>query len=105
MNETYKNCIVNTGNAHDITLNINGNNSNSDFNFEEFSKLLDDMLKKCEDQNERLCALEAQRYADKKDESNLKQYLKDNFPTFSNGTFATLAGGLLLEMVKRLVGY
>ncbi len=59
MKETYKDCIVNTGIAHDITLNINGNNSNSEYRFEDLSKMIDEMLDKFDDKTERLCALEA----------------------------------------------
>ena len=38
-----------------------------------------------------------------KEKNMLKQLIESNIGTFTSGTFATLAGGPLLEMVKKLM--
>ncbi len=79
--------------------------SNNDFDFDELSKTLEKVLIESDIRQERKYAAEAKKYADKHDQKSLKKFISDNKIAFTSGTFATVAGGVLLELIKNLVGF
>lgn len=52
---------------------------------------------------ERQCASGAKIRYKRGEKSELKKFIIDNLATFSSGTFATLAGGALLEIIKGIL--
>ena len=111
-NVELKNSVVNYGIAGNITIgtnNIVGSkdvvNSNDSFDFEELSELLEAVSIESDSKQERKYAAEAKKYSDKHDKKSLKQFISERESAFTSGTFATVAGGVLLELIKKLVGF
>ena len=101
------NSVINEGSGGieiggDIIFNVNDNSI--DIDYEKIAKLLDDVRKKSNDKNEIMCAAVAKQYVDDGNEKGLRKYIKANLSTFTTGTFATLAGGVLLELLRPFMG-
>ncbi|MCM1525026.1 MAG: hypothetical protein NC120_11265 [Ruminococcus sp.] len=102
VNINSRNSVINSGEINGPV--IIGSDSSNEIDYEKFSKLLNDVIINSNDRTERTYALEAKEYADEEEHNKLRQLISNNFAAFTSGTFATLAGGVLLEMVKKLAG-
>ncbi len=106
---TKINTLDNSGNINgDVSIDTGNNNGNNDFgkndlNLKELSEMLENVLTGSDVRHERELAADAKRFADKKEKENLKKFILENLSSFTSGTFATLAGGALLEMIKALL--
>ena len=100
--ENYNKCIINNGTAGDLILNANEGNSES-VDLKKFSELLDTVLTESDVRHERELAVKAKHFADRKEKGKLRELIASNLSSFVSGTFATLAGGALLEMIKALL--
>lgn len=100
--EIYDGCIINNGKARDMILYANEGNSEG-VDLKKFSELLDTVLTESDVRLERELAVKAKHFADRKEKGKLKELIKTNWSSFVSGTFATLAGGALLEMIKALL--
>lgn len=100
--DNYNKCIINNGYAKDLIMNTNEGNSES-VDLKELSELLEMVLTESNVRTERELAVKAKHFADRKEKGKLKELIKANWSSFVSGTFATLAGGALLEMLKILL--
>lgn len=103
MEKNYNKCFINDHGEVNGPVIIGDDIGKDDFDFIMFSELLDRILVESDNKTERKYAVMAKHYADGKEKNKLKQLIKSNLVTFTSGTFATLAGGVLLEMVKMLL--
>lgn len=103
MKTDYIKCFINDHGEVNGPVIIGDDIGREDFDYTKFSKLLNEMLVESDNKDERKCAVIAKQYADGKEKNMLKQLIESNIGTFTSGTFATLAGGALLEMVKKLM--
>lgn len=103
------NTLDNSGNINgDVSIGTGNNNGNidfrkNDFNFKELSEMFEKVIKWSDVKLECELAADAKHFADKKEKENLKKFIVENLSSFTSGTFATLAGGALLEMIKALL--
>lgn len=95
----YNNCIINEGIANDIELIVNPTGSDN-IDWKKLSELFEQVLIESDKRSERELARNAKLFADEKSKGKLKELIKSNLSTFVSGTFANLAGGLLLDMIK-----
>lgn len=100
--ENYNGCVFNNGYAEKIEMNINGSNSEC-VDLKKLSELLEVVLIESDMSSERKLALKAKNLADEKEKGKLKAFIEENWSAFTSGTFATLVGGVLVEMFKKLV--
>ena len=100
--DNYNKCIINNGYAKVLNMNTGEGNSES-VDLKKFSELLDTVLTESDVRLERELAVKAKHFADRKEKGKLKELIKTNWSSFVSGTFATLAGGALLEMFKILL--
>lgn len=100
--DNYNKCIINNGYAGDLILNANEGNSEG-VDLKKFSELLDMVLTESDVRLERELAVKAKHFADRKEKGKLRELIAANLSSFVSGTFATLAGGALLEMIKALL--
>lgn len=70
----------------------------------DFITYLDEVIVYSDSKHERECALNAKKLYESNKRSELKKYLMKNISTFTSGTFATVAGGLLIELIKMIIG-
>lgn len=100
--ENYDRCIINNGYAEVMNMNTGEGNSES-VDLKKFSELLDTVLTESDVRLERELAVKAKHFADRKEKGKLRELIAANLSSFVSGTFATLAGGALLEMIKILL--
>lgn len=100
--DNYNKCIINNGYAKDLIMNTNEGNSEG-VDLKKFSELLDTVLTESDVRLERELAVKAKHFADRKEKGKLRELIAANLSSFVSGTFATLAGGALLEMIKALL--
>ena len=100
--DNYNKCIINNGYAKVLSMNTNEGNSES-VDLKELSKLFEMVLTESDIRTERELAVKAKHFADRKEKGKLKELIAANLSSFASGTFATLAGGALLEMLKNLL--
>ena len=100
--DNYNKCIINNVYAGDLILNANEGNSEG-VDLKKFSELLDMVLTESDVRLERELAVKAKHFADRKEKGKLRELIAANLSSFVSGTFATLAGGALLEMIKALL--
>lgn len=100
--DNYNKCIINNGYAKDLIMNTNEGNSES-VDLKELSELLEMVLTVSDVRTERELAVKAKHFADRKEKGKLKKLIAENLSSFASGTFATLAGGTLLEIIKALL--
>ncbi|MCH5193361.1 MAG: hypothetical protein J1F11_05315 [Oscillospiraceae bacterium] len=106
-NVEFKKSVINNGITGHIFIDSDNNivGLNDDFDFDELSELLEAVSIESDIMQERKYAAEAKKYADKHDQKSLKKFISENKSAFTSGTFATVAGGVLLELIKNLVGF
>lgn len=63
---------------------------------------LNEVIKHTSSETERRCATKAKELYTS-DKKALKNFIIDNLSTFTTGTFATVLGGLLLEIIKNIL--
>lgn len=97
--------VLNTGITGDIYINSCNSYLNDNFDFDEFYKFLESVLIESDSKHERECAAKAKELAKNHDKIKLKQLISENKSAFTSGTFATLAGGILLEMIKKVLNF
>lgn len=68
-----------------------------------FPDYLDEVINNSRNKKEYYCATKAKQLYTSKNQEGLRIFIQDNITTFLNGTFATVAGGLLLEIIQRIV--
>ena len=86
-----------TGHETNTTIEVN-----SEIDYDQLAKLLCEVFSNTSNNQEKECASQAANLCNK-DRKSLKNYIIDNINTFVTGTFATTAGGLLLEIIKNLL--
>lgn len=98
----YNQCMINNGYAE--IMNLNANESNTEgVDLEKLSALLEVVLIESDMSSERNLALKAKNFADKNEKGKLKEFVKENLSAFTSGAFATLVGGVLVEMFKKVI--
>lgn len=102
MENNYKDCMIISGKVNKAVI-VNKNTYSESVNLDELSELLDKLIVESNSETERKYAITAKNYANKQNRTELVNLIKANFSTFTSGTFATLAGGFLLEMIKKLM--
>lgn len=71
---------------------------------DEIIRYLNMVVNSSNDSTEQKCAKQAIKLAKSNDENKLKAFIKENLGTFVTGTFANIASGALLEIVKAMFG-
>lgn len=74
----------------------------SEIDYDQLAKLLCEVFANTSNTQEKECASQAATLCNN-DRKSLKNYIIDNINTFVTGTFATAAGGILLEIIKNLL--
>lgn len=84
---------------------VNGNETNYTYigNYENFTKYLDEVTINSDDAKERECAVKAKALYNNNRRKELKKLIIENISTFTAGTFATTAGGLLLNIIQDIL--
>ncbi len=95
--EFFNNSTITTGQENNNIVHIN-----SEEDYDRLKELLNSVFENADNAKEKDCAHQAVKLCDE-DRKSLKQYIIDNLITFTTGTFATTAGGLLLEMIQNLL--
>ena len=116
-NVEVNNSVLNKGITGDIIIG-NGNNvdsknvtvpnniySNDDFDFDKPSELLEKVSIDSKIRQEGKCAAKEKQYANKHDPKSFKKFISDNKIAFTSGTFATVAGGLLLNLINKVLKF
>ncbi len=85
------------GNNNNIVLKTSSNDKDN------FCSYLDYIILNSESPEERKCASDAKILYQKGEKDKLKRLIIDNIATFAAGTFSTLAGGALLEIIKGIL--
>lgn len=67
------------------------------------NEYLDELIAISPYHKEVTCAKRIKKLYVNKKEEELKKFLKSNFKTITTGTFANVAGGLLVEMLKKIL--
>jgi len=73
-----------------------------EIDYEQFKILLHTVANLSNNNQEKQHAIHAAELCDK-DKHSLKSYIVENISSFVSGTFATVAGGMLLEMIQGLI--
>lgn len=73
-----------------------------EIDYEKLKILLYTVANISNNNQEKQYAIHAANLCDK-DKHSLKSYIIDNISSFVSGTFATVAGGMLLEMIQGLI--
>lgn len=68
----------------------------------DFTEYLDDVMNYTNNKTEYECAKKAKEFY-VSDRKSLKSFIVDNITTFTTGTFATVAGGLLLSAIQKIL--
>ena len=80
------------------------NDKISAIDYDELKSLLNVVVSKSINEEEKQHAVHAVELCGKKDKNLLKSYIMENISSFVTGTFATVAGGLLQNMIQNLIG-
>lgn len=102
-NITFNNCEIDKMQNADEITNINYGDTYHSYDYKILEQHFDTVNKSSNDPDECKLALEAKKLCSKHDQKGLRALVKAHIPDFTSGTFATVAGGLLLEMIKHLV--
>ena len=100
--------VINYGSAGDIIIGDNNDltkYSNESFDFDSFSKLLGKVLIESDNRQEREYAAEAKEIAKDHDKKSIKEFIKARESAFTSGTFATVAGGVLLALIDKVLHF
>ncbi|MBD5115625.1 MAG: hypothetical protein HDT46_10605 [Ruminococcaceae bacterium] len=73
-----------------------------EIDYEKFKILLNTVANISKDEQEKQHAIHAADLCDR-DKRSLKSYIIDNISSFVSGTFATVAGGMVLEIIQNLI--
>ena len=66
-------------------------------------KYLNELLKTSDSSIEKECAEQAKILYLNNDKKTLKDFIIENITTFTTGTFSTIAGGLLLNVIQNIL--
>lgn len=106
MDTKFENCTINGGildgaiiGDDNKIIQIDSNNVSSD----NFIKYLDELINTSNNLKEKECAQQAKKLYNRKDIKSLKNFIIENITTFTTGTFATVAGGLLLNAIQNIL--
>lgn len=78
-------------------------NSYSNLDYNHFTNYLEEIIKNSDNIKERKCAEKAKNLYNTNKHKELKSFIIQNITTFSTGTFATVAGGLLLNIIQNIL--
>lgn len=108
METKFTGCTISGGvNSYSGNNNryISGNETNYAYigNYENFTKYLDEVTINSNNAKERECAIKAKTLYNNNKRKELKKLIIENIGTFTAGTFATTAGGLLLNIIQDIL--
>lgn len=108
METKFRGCTISGGiNSFSGSNNryVNGNQTNYNYigSYESFTKYLDEVTINSNDAKERECAVKAKALYNSNKIKELKKLIIENISTFTTGTFATTAGGLLLNIIQDML--
>ncbi len=106
MDTKFENCTINGGILDGAIFGdnnniIHGNQINKES--DNFVNYLDELLKISDSSVEKECAKQAKILYLNNDKKTLKDFIIENIATFTTGTFATVAGGLLLNAIQNIL--
>lgn len=78
-------------------------NSFNNRNYNHFTDYLEEIIINSNNKKERECASKAKNLYTSNKHKDLKTFIIENITTFSTGTFATVAGGLLLNIIQKIL--
>ena len=93
----------NNGNNNEYVDGDNITNSFNNIDYNYFTNYLEEIIKNSDDIKERKCAEKAKNLYNEHKHKELKSFIIQNITTFSTGTFATVAGGLLLNIIQNIL--
>ena len=99
--------VINYGITGNIFIDSDRNvvDSNESFDFDELSNLLERVLIESDNRQEREYAAEAKEIAKDHDKKSIKEFIKARESAFTSGTFATVAGGVLLALIDKVLHF
>lgn len=110
MEINLKNCQISGGSLNDSVFSdnnsyVNKKEDNASFNDIESAVLdcLDKVVINSDSRKERKYAIKAQKIYNQNGMVGLKNFFIDNLSSFTTGTFATVAGGLLCDFINSLL--
>lgn len=105
-NNSKDNTYTNSFNKGNNNEYVGGNKNITVLNDENFKNLpdyLENVMINSESLKERECASKAKKLVISNNHQGLKTFIIDNISTFTTGTFATVAGGMLLNIVQQIL--
>lgn len=99
--------VINYGITGHIFIDSDRNvvDSNESFDFDELSNLLERVLIESDNRQEREYAAKAKEIAKDHDKKSIKEFIKARESAFTSGTFATVAGGVLLALIDKVLHF
>lgn len=105
-NNSKDNTYTNSFNRGNNNEYVGGNKNITAWNDEDFKNLsdyLESVMIISESLKERECASKAKKLVTSSNHQDLKSFIIDNISTFTTGTFATVAGGMLLNIIQQIL--
>ncbi len=105
-NNSKDNTYTNSFNKGNNNEYVGGNKSITVLNDENFKHLpdyLESVMIYSDSLEERKCASEAKKLFISNNHQDLKSFIIENISTFTTGTFATVAGGMLLSIIQKIL--
>lgn len=99
---TYTNSF-NKGNNNEYVVGNKNITVLNDGTFNHLPDYLEIVMINSDSLEERKCASEAKKLFISNNYQDLKSFIIDNISTFTTGTFATVAGGMLLNIIQKLL--